>query len=268
MNDMLTSKLTGERIKKYLAEGKRFDGRGLDEFREIKIETGVSKNAEGSAKVKVGDTEVLVGVKMNVDTPYPDSPNKGNLMVIAEFLPLSSPRFESGPPKIDSIELARIIDRCVRESKMIELEKLCIKEKEKVWTVFIDIYTINDDGNLMDACAIGAIAALKDAKIPRYDEEEGKVLFGESSGKQIPLAKEIPLSITIHKIGNNLLVDPTREEEDLSETRVTVGSSNGIISSMQKGDVKELEIEEFYKILNLVEKVERDIFKKIEKQIK
>ncbi|MEJ2267569.1 MAG: hypothetical protein P8X70_00645 [Nanoarchaeota archaeon] len=42
-----TSKLTAERIKEYLQEGKRFDGRGLDEFRDIGIETGVSKNAEG-----------------------------------------------------------------------------------------------------------------------------------------------------------------------------------------------------------------------------
>ena len=46
---METSRLTGERIKQYLAEGKRFDGRKPDEFREIFIETGISKNAEGSA---------------------------------------------------------------------------------------------------------------------------------------------------------------------------------------------------------------------------
>ena len=86
---------------------------------------------------------------MDVAEPYPDSQDKGNLMVTAEFLPLSSPRIELGPPQFDSIELARVIDRGIRESKFIELEKLCIKEGEKVWTVFIDIYSINDDGNLL-----------------------------------------------------------------------------------------------------------------------
>jgi exosome complex component RRP42 len=262
---LTTSDMTGERIKEYLLEGKRFDNRKLDEFRDLKIETGISKNAEGSAMVKLGKTEVVVGVKMNVSEPYPDSPDKGNLMVTAELLPLSSPRFENGPPRFPAIELGRIIDRGIRESKFVEFEKLCIKEGEKVWTVFIDIYSINDDGNLLDAAGIGAIAALKSAKIPKYDEKEEKVLFGEWTDKKIPLKKEIPISLTIHKIGKSLIVDPTREEEDISEARVTIGSSNGIISSMQKGELKELEVEEFGNILELVTKVERNIFKKLEK---
>jgi len=263
-----TPNLTGERIKEYLREGKRFDGRKPNEFREISIETGVSKNAEGSARVKIGKTEVLVGVKMNVSEPYPDSPDKGNLMVTAELIPLSSPRFENGPPKFGAIELGRVIDRGIRESKFIELEKLCIKEGEKVWTVFIDIYSINDDGNLLDAAGIGALAALKNAKIPKYDIKEGKVVYGEWTEKKIPLKKEIPISLTVHKIGENLLVDPTREEEDISETRVTMASSDGIISSMQKGLAVSLNIEEFNNILDLIEKTEREIFKKIEKFLK
>lgn len=260
--------MTGERIKKYLKEGKRFDGRGLDEFRDISVEVGVSKNAEGSARVKIGNTEVIVGVKMDVGTPYPDSLDKGNIMVTAELLPLSSPRFENGPPKFPAIEIGRITDRAIRESKFIELDKLCIKKGEKVWTVFIDIYSINDDGNLMDAAGIGAIIALKNAKIPKYDEKEGKVLYGELTDVSVPLSKNVPLSLTVHKLGDSLIVDPTREEEDISETRVTIGSSDGMISSMQKGDSSPLTIEEFEKILDLYEKVHADIFKKIGEFVK
>ena len=264
---MITPPLTAERIHEYFSEGKRFDGRKLDEFREITIETGVSKNAEGSARVKVGKTEVLVGIKMDVGTPYPDSQDKGNLMVTVELLPLSSSRFETGPPQFDSIEIARVIDRGIRESKFIELEKLCIKEGEKVWTVFIDIYSINDDGNLLDAAGIGAVAALKSAKIPKYDEEKEKTQFGEWTNKSIPLSKDMPISLTIHKIGNILIVDPDKEEEDISETRVTIASCDGVIHSMQKGNAKELSVEEFNKVLDLVEKTEREISKKIEKAI-
>ena len=263
-----TPNITGQRIKTYLEEGKRFDGRKTDEFREINIETGVSKNAEGSARVKIGKTDVIVGIKMDVGTPYPDAQDKGNLMVTAELLPLSSPRFESGPPKFPAIELGRVIDRGIRESKFIDLKKLCIKKGEKVWTVFVDIYSINDDGNLLDAAGLGAILALKDAKIPKYDEKNELVLYGELTDKNLPLSKDIPLSLTIHKIGNSLIVDPTREEEDISETRVTIGSSNGIISSMQKGDKTSLSVEEFSKILDLSEKIYKDIFKKIEKFFK
>jgi exosome complex component RRP42 len=204
----ITPEVTAERIRKYLEQEKRFDGRKTDEFRDLIIEENVSKKAEGSVRVKLGKTEVLVGIKMDVAVPYPDSPDKGNLMVTAEFLPLSSSRIELGPPKFDSIEVGRIIDRGIRESKFIELEKLCITEGEKVWTVFIDIYTINDDGNILDAAGIGAVAALKLAKVPKYDAEKKKVLYGEYEG-HLPLRKINPFAITVHKIGKNLILDPT-----------------------------------------------------------
>jgi len=265
---MKTPKITKERIKKYLTEGKRFDGRKLDEFRNIEIETGISKNAEGSARVKLGKTEVIVGVKMATSEPYADSPDKGNMMVTSEFLPLSSDRFELGPPKIESIELARVIDRAIRESKFIEFDKLCIKEKEKVWTVFIDIYTLNVDGNLLDAAGIGAVAALKNAKIPEYDEKEEKINYGKWTDKKLPLKKEFPLSITFYKIGENIVVDPTIEEEDASEARMTIGSHKGSISSMQKGNAKELKEEEMYNILDMNEKVWEKLSSKIEKFLK
>jgi exosome complex component RRP42 len=263
-----TPRITEQRIREYLKQGKRFDGRGLDEFREISIETGIEKNAEGSARVKIGKTEVLVGVKMAVSTPYDDSPAEGNLMVTAELIPMSSPRFEIGPPKFESIELGRVIDRGIRESKFIQLDKLCIKEGEKVWTVFVDIYSINDDGNLLDAAGIGAIAALSNAKIPKYDEEAEKVIYGEWTDEKLTLSDALPISLTVHKIGDSLILDPTREEEDISETRVTMASSDGSISSMQKGEKVQLEIEEFEKILDVITKAEREILKKIEASLK
>lgn len=265
---MKTSNITSKRIIEYLAKGKRFDSRKLDEYRKLSIETNVSKNAEGSARVKLGDTEVLVGIKMGMGEPYPDSPDKGNMMVTVELLPLSSPKYELGPPKFNSIEMGRVLDRVIRESKFIELDKLCVKKGEKVWTVFIDVYSINDDGNLFDAAGFGIVAALKTAKIPKYDAKEEKVLFGELSDKNLPLSKNTPLSLTFNKIGEHIVVDPTTEEEDLIDTRVTIGSSNGIISSMQKGKEHSLDIEEFNKILDLNDTIWKEMFKKFEKELK
>ncbi len=265
---MTTPEPTGERIRSYLKDGKRFDGRNLLDFRKMTIDKDVSKKAEGSVRVRIGKTEVVVGVKLDVSVPYADSPNKGNLMVTAEMLPLSSQRFESGPPKFDAIELGRVTDRGIRESKFIELEKLCIKEGEKVWTVFIDVYSINDDGNLMDAATIGAIAALKIAKIPKYDEESGKVLYGELSEMDVPLSDSMPIAVSVHKVGDSLIVDPTRQEEDLSECRVTLTNHDGAISSLQKSESKELEIEEMKKIFDISEEVSRKILKEIENNLK
>jgi exosome complex component RRP42 len=265
---MKTPRIVGDRIRQYLMEDKRFDGRGPLKFRDIEIETGVSKKAEGSAKVKIGKTEVIVGVKLGVSEPYPDSPNKGNLMTTAELTPLSSPRIDLGRPGFPSIEMGRVIDRVIRESKFIDFEKLCIKEGEKVWSVFIDIYSINDDGNMLDAAAIGAIVALKEAHMPKYEEETGKILYGEDSGEKLPLSGEVPLSLTLHKVGSKFLVDPTREEEDISETRLTIGMKKSGICSMQKGEVTSLTLDEFDEALDLYVKTWNEVFKKIEKFIK
>jgi len=266
---METLELTKNRIRQYISVGKRFDGRKYDEFRKIEIETGISKKAEGSARVKLGKTDVIVGIKMGVDEPYPDSQDEGNLMVTAELLPLSSDRYELGPPRIESIELARIIDRGIRESKFIDMKKLCIKEGEKVWTVFIDIYSINSDGNLIDAAAIAALIALKNSKMPKYDKKEEKVLYGEWTNDSLPLRKDIPIPCTIYKIGKSFVVDPNLEEEDSSETRVTVSiSNNDTIHALQKGEEKELSIEEFEEVLNLAEKNYKQLFPVIEKHMK
>ncbi|MEK6881877.1 MAG: exosome complex protein Rrp42 [Nanoarchaeota archaeon] len=265
---METSKLTKQRITEYLKAGKRFDERELEDYRKITIETGISNMAEGSARVKLGDTDVLVGIKMDVMEPFSDHPDEGVLITSAELLASSSPKYEPGPPRIDAIEMARIVDRGIRESKFIDFKKLCIKEGEKVWSIFIDMYSLNDDGNLLDAFALGVLVALKHAKIPKYNEETEKAVYGEWTDKKIPLTKQIPLTITVHKIGNSFFVDPTTEEEESSEARITFSiSDGGAINAMQKGNDSSINIRDFYKIVDFAEKKWRDLYPKIGKLI-
>src|SRR3989338_935564 len=112
--------LMDEELKQHvimlLESDKRLDGRKPLEYRKpLKVEYGFTKTAEGSAKVTLGETEVIVGIKMEVGEPYPDTPDQGTIIVGAELLPLSNPEFELGPPGIQAIELARVVDRGIRE---------------------------------------------------------------------------------------------------------------------------------------------------------
>jgi exosome complex component RRP42 len=265
-----TSIPTKKRIREYMVDGKRFDGRNLDEFREIQIKTGLSKKAEGSASVKIGKTEVWVGVKMGIMEPYPDSPEKGNLMVTAELTPLSHSKYEYGPPRFDAIELGRLVDRGIRESGFIEFEKLCIKKGEKVWNVFIDIYSINDEGNLLDAAFIGALAALREAKVPIYDDKENKVNYSTERKENLPLTENFPINFNVYKIGENIFLDPTFEEEESSEGRLTIGIIPGKpiqICSMQKSGEMSLTAEKFGEMLDLIEKKYKSFFEEINTKI-
>ncbi|MGV8151552.1 MAG: exosome complex protein Rrp42 [Candidatus Nanoarchaeia archaeon] len=259
-------------IANLLKENKRLDSRGLLEYRNLLIEGNISINAEGSARVKLGNTDVIVGIKMDTQEPYTDHEDEGTLVTGMEFSPMAGARYEAGPPKMDSIEIARIVDRGIRESGFIDWKKLCIKEGETVWSIAIDIYCINDDGNVLDASAIGALAALKSARFPKYDEKTDKVEYGEFTDTPLPLTEKVPFQMTFHKIGNKIFIDPTREEEDTSEARITLAVScpkkDKMINAMQKGNEDVFTIDELNQVVEAAEKIYDEMFPKIEKKIK
>ena len=227
-------------------QNERIDGRELKEFREVNIETGIAKKAEGSAKVTMGDTKVIVGVKFGVGDPFPDTPDEGILMVNAELGPIASPDFESGPPGKEATELARVIDRGIRESEALPLEELCIEEGEKVWKVMVDIHVLDNDGNLMDASALGAAKALMEAKMPGYDD--GEVLRDEENDFEL---EEIPIACTVSKVNGNYVIDPNLIEEEVADSMVTVTWAEENLCSLQKrgeGGFKKEELIEVFKL--------------------
>lgn len=265
------SNLSKEMFKKMFAAGIRFDGRKLDEFRDIEISYDVSNKAEGSARVKLGKTDVIVGVKLEIGEPYSDSPDKGNLMVSGELLPIASPDFESGPPDFDDIETPRLVDRAIRAAEMIDLSKLAITPGEKVWTVMVDIYPINDDGNLVDASIIAAVAALKKSVIPNLDKD-GKIDHEKKSKTPLPLKKDItPLLISFSRLGDKYILDPTREEQQACDTRITWGISKlkeGYrLNACQKRDEAAASAEDVLFMADALPKKYEEIIKKLKNHI-
>lgn len=241
-----------ETIGQLAEQDKRLDGRALDEYRQpIAIETAISWTAEGSAKVQIGKTVILAGVKMAIEKPYNDTSDEGGIMVNVELLPLSSPEYETGPPGIKAVELARVTDRGIREAKAIDMKKLCRIPGEKAWFVMIDLVTINDDGNLFDAAGLAALAALRSARFPVVDPETGAIDYKKKTNEPLPIIKE-PLPVTIYKVGRRFLVDPNQEEEQAYEARLTVSSDEkGTISALQKGGDAPLTTEDIAQMVDL-----------------
>lgn len=223
-----------KQIEQLIEKGKRIDGREPNEYREFKLEQGIIERAEGSARVRLGKTEVVVGTKVEMGEPFSDTPNEGVLTVNAELVPLASPDFEAGPPDETSIELARIVDRGIRESKVIDTEKLCIEPGKKVFVVFVDVYVLNHDGNLIDASALAAMAALMNTKMSNYEVKDGEVKI-KSGYVQLPI-KQHPITVTFAKIGDKLVVDPGIEEEQVMDARLSMAiDDDGDICAIQKG---------------------------------
>ncbi|MBS3175035.1 exosome complex protein Rrp42 [Candidatus Woesearchaeota archaeon] len=253
-----------EHMLSILKKGKRSDARGFEDFREIKIEYNISKSAEGSAKVSIGDTEVIAGVKLELTEPFPDTPDEGGIMINVELRPMSSPDFELGPPSHEAIELSRVVDRAIREGHALDFKKLCLKKGESCWMVIIDIYPVNDAGNLFDAAGLAAMAALQETKFPKI-EENNVVNYKESSGKKLPL-KAMPLCCTVVKIGDYFIVDPDNEEEKEVDAKLVVGIlEDGNLCSMQKTGEMGLDANELEKMVDLAIKKTKELRKVLSK---
>jgi exosome complex component RRP42 len=258
----IVTRVKQKQIAQLIANEKRADGRGLKEYREMKIEPGLIERAEGSARVLLGKTEVVVGVKVETGEPFPDTPNDGVMTVNAELTPIASPEFEAGPPNEDSIELARIVDRGIRESKAINTEKLVIEPGKKVFVVFIDIYVLNHDGNLIDASALAAVSALINTKMANYEIKDGEVKI-KPGYEQLPIRKH-PITVTTAKIGDKLVVDPIGEEEQVMDARISFAiDDDGNICAIQKGGSGYFEPQQIMEAAKLAKDKAKELRKKL-----
>jgi len=235
MNVTIIDDLKKKKITALLKEGQRVDGRALDEPRQLVIDTGVIPKAEGSARVRLGDTEVVCGVKVQPDKPFPDLGDRGIFICTAEILPLADPTAEPGPPGEEVIELARVVDRGIRESGMVDLKQLVLEKDKSVIGIFIDNSVTDYDGNLFDACSYASVASVLSCKLPKYNYNEGTVTKVEGEFTAPPITT-IPVSVTMGKIGDNIIVDPTADEWACLDSRITITTNDaGNICAIQKG---------------------------------
>jgi exosome complex component RRP42 len=250
-NENILDLLESQKAKELLLNSKRMDERDLKEIRNLEIKTGVIPSADGSAHLKLGNTEILAGVKFAVGNPYVDSPEDGAMILNLELSAISGPDFETGPPRIESVEFGRVADRAIRSSECIDFSKLCIVSGEHVLLAFVDCYVLNADGNLIDAAQYAAMSALLNTKIPKLNEDN-KIIYDEYTSSKIPIdLSKFPASFTFYKVGNRIILDATHAEELASDCRFSIGVVGNNIVSYHKGGTgtfTSLEIKEMMKL--------------------
>ncbi|NIG59064.1 exosome complex component RRP43 isoform X1 [Pontoporia blainvillei] len=87
-----------EYYRRFLKANCRPDGRELCELRTTTVSVGSVGTADGSSVVKLGNTTVICGIKMEFGAPPTDAPDKGYVVPNLDLSPLCSWRFQSGPP--------------------------------------------------------------------------------------------------------------------------------------------------------------------------
>jgi len=246
-------------IRDLIAKGEREDGRKLLDYRNIELKTGIIDHAEGSAQVDLGNTRVLAGAKIVVDDVHSDTPDQGNIVISAELLPLAAAEYEAGPPSPEAIELARVVDRGIRAGNCIKLEELFLEEG-KAWTVYVDVYVLNYDGNLFDASTLAAMAAIANAKLPAY--KDGAADYNDRS-KKLEISNMVA-SATFAKIGNAIVIDPSSTEESAMDARLTIATDGKVIRAMQKGLSGSFTLKEVEELTDIALEKHKELIKHIE----
>ncbi len=222
---------------------KRPDGRKPDEIREISYELGVIKNADGSAKFKIGNTEAIAAVygPRELHPRFLQDPNKGMLRCKYNLMSFSvSERKRPAPTRRDT-ELSLVIANALSQCVFLE------KYPKLVIDVFVEVPQADAGTRCAGICA--ASLALADAGIEM---------------------KELAGSISAGAIGDLIVLDLTKEEEDwpkgATDIPITYLPRQKLITGLQlDGDIS---FADFKKALKMAMEKCKDLVKKQEEVLK
>ena len=166
----------------------RADGRGPDDLRPVTLTLGVLKWAEGSCRIRVGDTEVLCAATIEDRVP-PHLRGKGTGWVTAEYamLPRATAersQRESAKGRIGgrTHEIQRLIGRSLRG--VVDLGKLGER------TITVDCDVIQADGGTRTASITGGYVALAAALVTFGME---RLLIGKIAAVSVGIVDRVPL---------------------------------------------------------------------------
>jgi exosome complex component RRP43 len=149
----------------FLSKKVRPDGRKFTETRETNFKVGSISTCDGSCLVKNGNTSILTGIRCEYAQSTELKPN-GEIILNFELSPLS-PKFEFFKDKKIHQSIINSISENVLNENLFDFSKLDIMNKDKkvaVWVLFVDVYCLEYDGSLLDACLLSVVGALNNCK--------------------------------------------------------------------------------------------------------
>ncbi|XP_019727949.1 exosome complex component RRP43 [Hippocampus comes] len=257
--------------RSFLKENCRPDGRELHEFRTTTVNIGSISTADGSALVKLGNTTVICGVKAELANPSVEATGKGFIVPNVDLPPLCSSQFRPGPPGEQAQAASQFMADIIESSEMLQMEDLCIERGKLCWSLYCDLICLDYDGNLLDACALTMLAALKNTRLPKVR------VNGETGAPEVDLGKRRGLKIRRHPVAASfcifddsvLLVDPAAEEEQLATARLTVVTDEeGRLCGVHKPGGTPLSGERLQELIGRATVRQKEIHRLIDKVIK
>lgn len=235
----------------------RPSNRRLDELRQVQLEVGYAKNAEGSCFVKFGDTHVLCTASVEENVPH-FLKNSGQGWVTAEYgmLPRSTAKrmdreAARGKQTGRTQEIQRLIGRSLRAVTDLKV----LGERQ----VKIDCDVIQADGGTRTASITGAYVAL-------YLALQG--LKEKGAIKKIPLKEEVAaISCGIYKGEAVLDLDYLEDSDAETDANFVLTSSGGIVEIQATAEQTPFSKQEFNQLLRLAQLGVEELIRKQRKAL-
>ena len=237
----------------------RLDGRTPNDRRTLTLRVGTKQTAantttqpatatnsraaaragdnSGLVEVTLGQTRAVASVTGDIVPPNASRPAEGFLRFTVSLSPLASPSYSAASSSAvaaseSAVELLRLLERCMKESRCVDTEALCIVAGEKVWSVRCDVTVIDDAGNVADACVVAALAALLSYRRPDVTVLSSAAGGGSSvvmhsvdERQPIPLnLHHTPVSTTfaLFDDGSLHVCDPSLDEQAVATSSVSI----------------------------------------------
>ena len=221
----------------------RKDGRNFDQLRPVTIERAVSKYAEGSCFIKVGDTHMLVTATVEDRVP-PFMKNTGKGWLTAEYsmLPRSgrqrSPRDVNKGPNGRTMEIQRLIGRSLRA--VVDLESMGER------TIYLDCDAISADGGTRTAAITAAYVATYDAMRWMMERRMTSRM----------LLKETLAAVSVGVAGGKELLDLCYEEDSTAEIdmNIVMTQSGKFVELQGTAETQPFGVEVLVQLLKLAKK--------------
>lgn len=240
----------------------RTDGRGYEDYRCLDIETDVVSNSSGSARLRLANTDILVGVKAEVGEPLPERPNEGRLEFFVDCSANATPEFEGRGGEELATEISNCLTQAYDHQSCLDLRALSIINRDQCWILYVDILLLECGGNLFDAVSIAVKAALFNSKIPVVNVSSGEKGETELEISDDPYdfkrldVSNVPCLVTMSKVGHHHIVDATREEEACTLARLLMGvTSTGAVTTLRKEGSGSLDPDSIFDMLETGKKV-------------
>ena len=221
----------------------RRDGRSTKDYRRLLMENNPFPHVNGSSHVYLADSiDVVCSIKLDVVESLPDFPDKGVVMFSADISPSCGLKIDDKRRAEQGARVAERLQSILLGANAIDLESLCIISGKFCWLVHIDLVINQLDGDPLDVCAIAAYIALLSSRIPKIETtigESGRAddfqVCGDLSAALPLQVKDIPLCITIAKVGKVLVMDANSVEHASADYAFTVAiDRNGDICGLFK----------------------------------